>query len=364
MPDIKVIKLKDLKDFPRNAVIFSDSLSPESIEAFAEIVKDKKDELPPFLVSIRPDGTYVVDGHRRKKVGELLDWEDFPCIDLGVLSDDDIEDRILDCYEGTRDASPREKVAVYEAMRLKLQRAHGRTVGRPSVNSDNSVRINSDDVNKLAAKKAGLGSASTAKKLIKIFHEGDEELQEAVNSGSVSISKALKIHQAEEEPTPAEEPPTSEPTVDQADEPSVEPKEPVAEDPQVEEKPSVDQPPAILLRTLDETVALLLIAIQSSPHETNDIMRGVCLGLGMPWEEDDEEEAEEEDDDEQPDPFDDEDEVELEPEPDVELEPEPEIEIEPEVDFEAEERQRQLDRAKASATSDDISDDDLDDILG
>lgn len=190
------IQLSSLRPFARNSEIFSDSLGEDSIRALAEDLKKHGLAQPVSYATVSDDDgllqKVIVDGHRRYLAACMLGWTHIEGRDLGAMTAEEIEARILDCYSSARQASPREKAALFTAQLERLQREHGRTHGGDRSDQDGgSPILKGAELRAEAASRVGISSEDTARKLVRIFKEAPEGIQTAVNQGDLSISAAI-----------------------------------------------------------------------------------------------------------------------------------------------------------------------------
>src|SRR6187402_1371586 len=200
------VRLDRLTPFSANSELFSDSLTPASIEDLANDIELHGLSQPILTADVEcADGIgtdlTVVDGHRRERAFQVLRarhpgdtrWQSIPHRHLGHMTRDQVLWRILDCFSAARQATPRELAALYTAMVQRLQREHGITRGRASQsNLDRTAKIAPADLYAQAASRVGISSARLARDMVRVFRDAPPEVQDQVNRGEMAVSAAIE----------------------------------------------------------------------------------------------------------------------------------------------------------------------------
>lgn len=181
-------RVDSLRASPVNEALFDESLADASIQQLAETMSVQR-----VPIEITLDGE-IVDGQRRWKAAQKLGWEEVDVVVLGELGPEEVKDRILDAYSSIRDASLAEKARLFDAYKEQLQRRYGRPQGRPVGKTiSDEILLSAEEICDAAARKAGLRSAGTAKRMDAIFKSESEEVRERLLAGELSISRAYEL---------------------------------------------------------------------------------------------------------------------------------------------------------------------------
>lgn len=185
-----------------NSTIFGNSLSAQGLQDLVEDVQERDVVSPIEVTAEQPDPEcpgevvhVILNGERRWRSAKAAGKSRIEVIIVhGVTTDEEIEDYIVRSYTTARgDGTVGERVALYKLLLRHLKERYGRGAGRPK-NLPNSGQVSwtPKRIKKEAARLARLGSPTKADYAVRIFEEGDADLQAAVNTGETSISAAYE----------------------------------------------------------------------------------------------------------------------------------------------------------------------------
>lgn len=175
-----------------NGSVYTESLADESIEDLGHNV-DRHGLRHDIEVN---ENFEILDGERRwrHQMKGDPDAEIEVVVVAGKTSVEDIEEYIHDADAGNRNKSIGERIASFHLGLRVLGRRHGRSQGRPAEKGSRAENLfwSASKIRDEAARRAELGSYSTAMKAEKVMVDGNDDLKEALCSGEVSITAAYE----------------------------------------------------------------------------------------------------------------------------------------------------------------------------
>ena len=179
--------IEDLRPNKINNKIFSTSLSEQGLADLAENIAECGIRQP---IEVRRDGL-ILDGERRWRAARTAGSKEVPVKVADDVSDEDLPAYLLARMLTMRDLTVEEKVNAFLLVRKDLKQRYGNPANRPK----KAERIRSpfwsgERIKGEAARRARLGSGTTAIDAVYVFKHGDEDLKGRVNAGTTSINAA------------------------------------------------------------------------------------------------------------------------------------------------------------------------------
>ncbi len=180
----RTVRLADITLNPANADLF-----PESRQDFESVSTSTAKYGRRHPVEVTPQ-LMLLDGERRYHDHVDRGDEEVEVVVVhGLEADLDIELYLLDCWSSSRDPSMGERVNLYIRAINLYKEQFGRGQGRPGKQGSNDPGFpwSPERIREEAARVAGLGSPSRAKKAVYAWEYGTDEDREALQSGERSI---------------------------------------------------------------------------------------------------------------------------------------------------------------------------------